>query len=206
MEFRDIDLSWDGHGSIHVSDNGFTIAVNPISDFYNNFKADIVLITSLKDDYFDISALKDVKGDKTVFVFPKSLDNVPFRDVEFLEPGERIDVYNVEIEGVGYNKDNFEDGLGYRFVLNNVSVYVAGDTEYFDGLIDLEKRVDVSFLPIDGVNCMDVDDAVDAAVKIKPSLVIPYHYGGPFLEDPENEVKEFKAEMKYRGIKCKVLE
>jgi L-ascorbate metabolism protein UlaG (beta-lactamase superfamily) len=208
VDFEGYDVFWDGHASVRVEDNGFTVAVDPFSKLDTDFEADIVLVTHAHAGHFDKEALEQVKGDKTVFVFPDSFEDVPFRDSEFISEGEKIDVYEVEIEAVPmYNDEHIRgQGVGYRFSMNGTSFYVSGDTGLIDEMLDLEKKVDLAFLPVDEEFTMSVDDAVQSAVRIKPELAIPYHFGKPFFPDTERNAEKFKAELEDRSIRCEILE
>ena len=207
LEYGDFDVFWDGHASVHVSDNGFTVAVDPYSRVDTDFTADIVLITHSDEGHYDEEALEQVCCDRTVFVCPESMDDIPFPDTECLKEGEHIDIYNVEVEAVpAYNDHHTRgEGVGYRFVLGDTSFYAAGDTGLTEEMMGLERRVDLAFLPIEGEYTMDVGDAVQAAVRVKPKLAIPYHYGQPFFPGKGPEAKEFRAELLDRNIKCELL-
>ena len=208
VDFEGFDIRWDGHASVHVSDNGFTVAVDPFSRSNTDFEADIVLVTHSDIGHFDRDALMEVKSDKTVFVFPESFDDVELRDSEFLKEGETVDIYGVEIEGVPmYNEEHVRgEGIGYRFTMKNTSFYVAGDTGLTEEMRDLENRVDLAFLPIEGEYTMDVSEAVQAAVRIKPSLTVPYHFGEPFFPEQEKNAQQFKAELEDRNIECRIMD
>lgn len=208
MDFQGFSVEWDGHASVHVTDNGFTVAVDPYSRVDTDFEADIVLITHSDTGHYDREAIEGVMSDRTVFVCPESMkDDLPFRDTEFLKEGEQIDIYNVEIEAVPmYNDEHTRgEGVGYRFVLDGTGFYVAGDTGLTEEMRSLERRVDLAFLPIEGEYTMDVGDAVQAAVRIKPKMVVPYHYGEPFFPSKGPEAKEFRAELLDRNIDCQIL-
>lgn len=208
FEYGDFEVFWDGHASVHVSDNGFTVAVDPFSQVNTDFEADIVLITHSDEGHFDREALETVMTDRTVFVYPESMDGLSVREGESLKEGEHIDIYNVEIEAVpAYNDEHTRgEGIGYRFVLGDTSFYVAGDTGLTDEMRSLEKRVDMAFLPIEGDYTMDVSDAVQAAVRVKPMIAVPYHYGEPYFPNIGAEAKEFRAELEDRNIRCELME
>ena len=206
MEFKGLKVFWDGHASVHVSDDGFTVAVDPFSEVGTGFEADLVLVTHGDVGHFDEDALEKVRTGRTVFVCPESVD-LPFRDVEYVSEGDMIDVYGVEVEAVPmYNDEHARgSGVGYRFVMDGASFYVAGDTGLVDEMRDLERRVDLAFLPIEGEYTMSVSEAVRAAVRIKPEVVVPYHYGEPFFPGKGPEAKEFRAELLDRNIECKLM-
>ncbi|MEF8880689.1 MAG: MBL fold metallo-hydrolase [Candidatus Nanohaloarchaea archaeon] len=208
MEFKDFRVFWDGHASVRVADNGFTVAVDPFSSSFTDYEADIVLVTHRDVGHYDVDALEEVQGERTVFVFPHSFDDVPFKDAEFLKAGETIDIYGVEIEAVHmYNDEHVRgEGRGYRFSMADKSFYVAGDTGLTEEMRDLENRVDLAFLPVEGEYTMDVQEAVRAAVRVKPGIAVPYHYGEPFFAEKEMNAQEFKAELEDRNIKCRILD
>jgi hypothetical protein len=54
------------------------------------------------------------------------------------------------------------------------TVYHAGDTDLIPEMRRL-RDVDVALLPIGGRFTMEVDEAVEAAVQIRPQLAIPMH-------------------------------
>lgn len=199
VDFRGFDVEWCGRGSVCVSDNGFSVAVDPFPAG-RGFEADIVLVTCEAEGYSD-EVLDEVRKERTVFVFPESFDGgVSFRDTEFLEVGEAIDVYGVEIEAVPLEKEGSSDsgGVGYRFSMKDTSFYVAGNTGLFEGVRDLENRVDLAFLPVE--EGMEVEDAVRAAVRVKPDLAVPYFFRSM------RDAKKFMAELEDRSIDCRILE
>lgn len=205
-----LKVFWDGHASVRVSDNGFTVAVDPYSRVSPDFEADIVLVTHQDSGHFDPEVIEEISTPRTVLLLPESMRDVeaPVDDVEYLDIGERIDIYNVEIEGVPMCNEYHErgKGLGYRFVMAETSFYVAGDTGMFDEVMDLEGRVDYAFLPIEGEYTMDVEEASGMAVKIKPKVTVPYHYGPPFFDDKDVDLRGFKVELERRNLECRFME
>jgi L-ascorbate metabolism protein UlaG (beta-lactamase superfamily) len=77
-------------------------------------------------------------------------------------------------------KDRHE-AIGY-VVEGPETVYFAGDTELFDGMSELEGRIDVALIPIWGwgpnlgPGHLDPQTAADALALIKPRLAIPIHH------------------------------
>lgn len=210
MEYEDFEVSWDGHASVRVSDDGFTVAVDPYTEAFTGFEADIILVTHADAGHFDREAIEQVKGPRTVLVAPESMkeEDFPVRDVEYISEGEHLDIYSVEIEAVPMFNDDHPrgEGVGYRFVMRDKAFYVAGDTGLQDELRELENRVNVAFLPVDGVYTMEVEEAIKAAVRIKPDIAVPYHYGRPFFEDVEVDLRGFEAELVERNIGVEVLD
>lgn len=209
MEYNGFDIEWDGRGSLRVTDEGFTVAVDPVDGVSPDFEAGIVLLTHADSGHFDPEKLEEVCGERTCVVIPDSIDeeDIPCRDVEVVSAGDHVDIYGVNVEAVPMYNDSHEkgEGLGYRFVMRDCSFFVAGDTGLIDEFFDLENRVNLAFLPVDPEYTMDMNEAVKAAVRIKPDAVVPYHYG-EFYGDRSPDLKAFSAELQDRNIECRVIE
>jgi len=210
LEYREFSVYWEGHATVRVKDNGFSVAVDPFKDVENDFTADIIMVTHKDIGHFDPDTIEKVTSPNSCVVVPDSIDSseVPCDDTEVIAEGETIDVYGVEIEATAMYNDEHErgEGIGYRFVMANTAFYVAGDTGITEQMFDLESRVDLAFLPIDGEYTMDIEDAVKSAVRIKPDMVIPYHYGRPFFEARDVDLRGLKTALEDRNIKCNIQE
>lgn len=207
MDYNGIEVCWDGHASLRFIDHDFTVAVDPNSAVSPEFEADIVLVTCGEEGYFDQEKIEEICGSSTCVILPKPLEGeIDCSDVEFIEEGETVDIYNVEIEAIPMYNEHHErgEGNGYRFVMGKNSFYVAGDTGFFEDAQDLENQVGMAFLPIDGEFTMDTEDAVKVAKRMKPSVVVPYHYGEPFLD--EVNPRPLKAALSDVNIECIILD
>jgi L-ascorbate metabolism protein UlaG (beta-lactamase superfamily) len=102
---------------------------------------------------------------------------------------------------------------GYVVASNRVKVYVAGDTRWFDGLVDIAAafpNVDVACLPIGGETAMGFSrtmrpgEAAKAAVLLKARRVIPIAYGAaggyPFVWYIDEPVVRFRAAAETVGL------
>ena len=147
--------------------------------------ADIIFITHNHYDHMDIESIEKIKNDNTIIVAPKSMEEVikkiEFKEYVFLNPYEEINIGSINIKTIpAYNisktfhpKEN--NWLGYIITYNNVSYYVAGDT---DKTNENEKvKCDVALIPIGGHFTMDVNEATELIRIINPKIVIPTHYG-----------------------------
>ena len=65
--------------------------------------------------------------------------------------------------------------VGYIVNLDDVSYYVAGDTDITQEAKDV--KCDVALLPCGGTYTMDAKEASTLANIIKPKIAIPTHYG-----------------------------
>lgn len=210
LEYNGLKVSWEGHATVRIEDKGFTVIVDPYSKVCLGADADLILITHADTGHFDPNIIKKCSSEKTCVVVPESIEeeNVPCRDVEQLSEGESIDIYGVEIEGIPMENQlgEHEEGIGFRFKMRDKNFYVAGDTGLTQKLLDLEGIADLAFLPVDGEYTMDVDEAVNVAARIKPDIVVPYHYGKPFFDHKEIDLRSFKAELEDRNIRCNIME
>ena len=59
--------------------------------------------------------------------------------------------------------------------LDGTTVYHAGDTDVIPEMAEI--TCDIAFLPVSGTYVMTAAEAVEAALKIRPRLAIPMHYG-----------------------------
>ncbi|MFB6115913.1 MAG: hypothetical protein ABEK10_00215 [Candidatus Nanosalina sp.] len=182
-------MSWDGGRSIRIRDNEFTLAVDPQSGLSPDFEAAVVLITS--EEGFDGEKLAEVCGRGTCVVLPEAMNDrmVPSQDVEFVRPGEEIDIYGVLIEAVKSN-----GSFSYRFSMRDSSFFVSPDSTDIEEVLELENRVNLAFLS--ATREQDLEDIVRNAVKIKPEGVVPYLYDG------SRSLEGFKAELEDRNISC----
>lgn len=210
IEYNNFEIYWDGHASIRVVDEGFTVAVDPFDSVSPDFEADLVLITHDDTGHFDPGKLEGICNGGTCVVIPDSIDSdeIPCNDVEIVREDDVIDIFGITVETVPMYNDHHKrgSGFGYRFDMRGYSFFAAGDTGLIDEFFNLENRVDVAFLPVEGEFTMDIDDAIQSAVRIKPDIVIPYHYGEPFFSDMSVDLKAFQNELRDRNIGCEVLE
>lgn len=162
-----------------------TIYSDPFKIDIDYHDADIIFITHSHYDHFDIESINKIKNDETIVVAPSSMkeevNNIKFKDYIFLNPGEEIELSNINIKTIpAYNLEKSfhpreNNWLGYIITNNDISYYIAGDT---DKTKESENvKCDIAFIPIGGYYTMDVTDAAALARTINPKVVIPIHYG-----------------------------
>ena len=140
--------------------------------------------------------------------------NVPIK-MEIVEPGQEWDIGEVKLCVLSaYNSDKHfhpkdENWVGYLLKINNLIIYHAGDTDLIPEMQKLtgykqpEKEF-VALLPIGGRFTMNVEEAVEAAKLIKPTIVIPMHYGS--IVGTNEDAQEFKELCEENNIRCEILE
>jgi L-ascorbate metabolism protein UlaG (beta-lactamase superfamily) len=108
-----------------------------------------------------------------------------------LRAGDEIDVGGVHITAVPAVHSNLRppsgpraEPLGFLISGAGTTVYFAGDTDLFDEMSDLARvGIDVALLPVWGwgprlgPGHLDPERAADAVARLRPTTVIPIHWG-----------------------------
>jgi len=229
MKIGDVELKWLGHSgfsvkfkSLHSKEkkSSRVIYVDPYKIGDDMAKADLILLTHSHYDHCSIVDIRKIIKEGTRIVMPADCQSkiarfdVPIR-MEIIEPGQDLDFGEVRISALAsYNIDKHfhpkeESWVGYLVKIGDVLIYHAGDTDLIPEMQKLtgykqKGKQFVALLPIGGRFTMDVEEAVEAAKMIKPTLVIPIHYGD--VVGTEEDAKEFVKRCEEEGIKAKVLE
>ena len=155
--------------------------VNEVND------ADIIFITHNHYDHFSIEDIKKIVKQTTIFIVPKEIEEflkktqVSLEHCIFVNPTMKFKLENIDIEVVpAYNINKpfhpkEKNWCGYIVTIGKIRYYIAGDTD--DILENDTIHSDIAFLPIGGTFTMNVEEAANFAMKIKPKKVIPIHYG-----------------------------
>ena len=141
--------------------------------------ADYIFITHDHYDHYDEESINKIKKDTTKIIVPLCLKD---KEHNLLVDGYRMygidDIKFTTVPSYNINK-NFHPRekyyVGYNLFLDGKSYYIMGDTDKTEEA--LQVKCDVCFVPIDGTFTMDYIEAADYVNEIKPSLVIPIHYG-----------------------------
>ena len=178
-----------GHGSLMFEYHGQIIHVDPysaIADYSRLPKADLILLTHEHADHLDKVAIEQVREKNTRFIVSKTCNEIlGYGDI--ISNGNKTEWNDIKIEAVpAYNivhkKPNGEYyhpkniGNGYILTFGDLKVYVAGDTENIPEMDNLKGSVDIAFLPKNIPYTMTDDMFVDAAKKISPKILYPYHF------------------------------
>lgn len=207
INYEGVDITWYGHATFLLS-GSVKVYTDPYVLSGPTPAADIVCITHDHYDHCDPAKVNRIRKASTVIVTTRSAAAKLSGDVQVIEPGDTINVKGVGIEAVhAYNPSKpFHpkgSGVGFIITLDGVRIYHAGDTEFVPEMRNI--KCDVALLPIGGTYTMDVDQAITAALVIRPKLVIPMHYGTlPETKADPNEYKR-RIELKDPSIKVAVL-
>ena len=205
------------HASLLLSTPGLTIYADPTGGAanYTGIKQpDVILITDIHGDHFDLKTISAVRQANTLLVAPKAVaDLMPdsLKDkLVILNNGERVSKLNISITALPmYNlpedpqsRHTKGRGNGYVLGIGGKNVYISGDTQGIPEMRAL-KDIDIAFVCMNLPYTMDINEAADAVLAFRPKIVYPYHYrgqGGP------SDVASFKkmVEEKNKNIEVRL--
>ncbi len=175
--------------------------------------ADFVFVTHEHYDHFSPEDICRVLKFDGHLVVPLSMENmtadittIPASHIVTVKPGEKREIARMMVEAYpAYNLSKpfhikRNGWLGYVVTLDADKYYVAGDTDALPEISDI--KCDVAFLPIGGTYTMDASEAAGLALRIRPKVVIPTHYGSVVGSPVDGDL--FKG-MIPRDIRCEIL-
>jgi L-ascorbate metabolism protein UlaG (beta-lactamase superfamily) len=225
----DLALTRIVHGSLVVEMGGTRLLVDPW--FHSGLltrqteplgltpehlpPAATVLITHRHAGHYDRDALVEIARTTPRAIAPPLLADamraLGFADVTPLDWWDHTTVGPVRVTAVPASHNTRENG--YVLATDRVRTYLAGDTRWFDGLVDVATAfpdLDVACLPIGGERLMglrrtmDPEEAVQAAALLKPRRVVPIAYGAaggfPLVWYADDPVDRFRKAAKTAGI------
>jgi len=191
------------HASLILTVHGMTIYSDPSGA--DNFKGmtapDIILITDIHGDHFDVKTIDAIKKESTVLVVPQVVaDKLPDADkvhLIVLKNGDQTIQSGISISAIPmYNLPESPTamhtkgrGNGYVLGIGGKLIYISGDTQGIPEMRSL-KNIDIAFICMNLPYTMDIKEAADAVLDFKPKIVYPYHYRG---KDGLSDINAFKA-------------
>jgi L-ascorbate metabolism protein UlaG (beta-lactamase superfamily) len=207
-----VSVTFVGHATVMITTPGSRILIDPFleNSLYGVRRAkgagiadadlgdvDLVLVTHAHRDHLSRASLARLPGTAPVIVPPRCerlVRRVGLLKVEELEPGRTTRANDVEVTAVPVRHSGsrgFGDYLprgacGYVVRTPRHVVYVAGDTGYFSGFIEIGRRFrpDIALLPIAGYEPasfrdehMSPLDALYAFEDLRARVMIPTSYG-----------------------------
>jgi L-ascorbate metabolism protein UlaG (beta-lactamase superfamily) len=180
-----VEITWLKHDAFLLKGDGIVVAIDPYELRSVPEKADLVLVTHDHFDHCDPNSVRLVAKPDAVVVAPQKAASKLGKNVRVVKAGDVltekgvtikvVPAYNVRPERQRFHPKNY-GGVGYLITLAGKTVYHPGDTDLIPEMDNL-GQVDIALLPVSGTYVMDAQEAAEAVKRIKPTHVIPMHYG-----------------------------
>ncbi len=190
-------IDWLGHASFRVRGTRI-IYIDPWKIQGAPHDGDLVLVTHSHYDHLSMEDIAKVIKTGGTLVAPRSdEDKITWDPLVLLAPDEKTSLLDVGIEAVpayNTNKDFHpvsQGWVGYVIEIDGLRLYHSGDTDIIDEMHSI--CCDVALLPVSGTYVMTASEAVEAACRIGPKVVIPMHWG---------EIVGVKADAELLASRC----
>ena len=179
------------HGSLEINYDGMIIqidpvtdAVEPVTDYSQWSKADLILITHDHYDHFDAKAVADLtKEGTTIVTNATTAEALGSGEVmvngDTLTLADDVVLYAVAAYNTTPGHTQFHPkgrDNGFILVVDGMRIYIGGDTEDIEEMSSV-KDIDIAFLPCNQPYTMTPEQLRHAADMVKPKVLFPYHYG-----------------------------
>jgi L-ascorbate metabolism protein UlaG (beta-lactamase superfamily) len=187
-------IKWLGHASFRIEGSKSIVYIDPWK-LKTAVPADVVCITHSHFDHLSEEDVAKIRKPTTVIIGPadcKAGFGAAFKEIV---AGGSHAAGDITVEAVpAYNTDKEfhprkNNWVGFIVTVDGVRIYHTGDTDMIPEMGDL--KVDVALLPVGGTYTMTVQQAAEAAGKIKPKVAVPMHCGD--IVGTLNDRDTFKA-------------
>jgi L-ascorbate metabolism protein UlaG (beta-lactamase superfamily) len=174
------NISWLGHDAFKIAAS-MIIYLDPFELAGDLEPAAVICISHDHYDHCSPDDVAKIRADHTVIVAAENCRGKLKGDVRLVKAGDKLNIDGLTIEVVpAYNVNKRfhpreAGGVGYVLTLDGSRIYHAGDSDPIPEMEGLE--VDIAMLPVSGVYVATAEEAVEAAEKLQPKVVIPMHYG-----------------------------
>lgn len=186
---REVKIMMINHGSIAIEYDNVFFQIDPVSSYdgrqidYTAFPdADYILITHEHGDHLCNETIDMLRGPKTS-IFINEAGRAKLGDGKILRNGDSVelseDIFLLAVPAYNTSEGHTKfhpkgNGNGYLLELDGLKIYISGDTENIPEMSEL-KDIDVAFLAANQPYTMTVEQCIEAATRINPKYLIPYH-------------------------------
>lgn len=180
------------HATTVLEWNNTIIYIDPVGGavaFEDQKQPDLILITDIHGDHFNLKTLQELNTEKAKIMMPQAVaDKMPKEftpQIDVLNNGETKERFEIHVEAVPmYNlrKEALKfhtkgRGNGYILTMGGQRLYFSGDTEDIPEMRAL-KNIDKAFVCMNLPYTMTEENAASAVLEFQPKQVYPYHYRG----------------------------
>ncbi len=168
----------------------------------------VILISHIHKDHCKEVTINRLSDKNTIILTPKRYKKDVDDNIRIITPESKYQLDNITVEIV--NAYNTSEGastrkvhkrgecVGYIINVEHKRIYFSGDTDLIPDMKDI-SNIDIAIVPIGGIFTMNLNEAIEAMLSIKPKMVIPVHH---LKENP----LEFKTKLEKMGIDVLVLD
>lgn len=213
----DVEVVPISHATMVLKLYDKVIYVDPVGGaaaFEGQPEPDLILVTDIHGDHYDLETLKNINTADTKIIVPKAVaDKMPEfmqAQVAMMSNGNDQDVfdfnvaaipmYNLREEALKFHEKG--RGNGYVISINGGKIYISGDTEDIPEMRTLED-IDMAFVCMNLPYTMTVESAADGVLAFKPETVYPYHYRGT---EGLSDVAKFKTLVESKSDSINVVQ
>jgi len=199
------NIHWLGHDTFKIS--GEKVIYTDPFKIKKEDAADLILITHEHYDHCSPDDVKKIQKSDTVIVAPPDCASKLSGNIKTVAPGDKLTAGGIEIEAVpSYNTNKqfhtkSRNWVGYIITVNGQRIYLAGDTDFIPEMKTF--KADIALLPVSGTYVMTAEEAIKAALAIKPKIAVPMHYDSIVgtKKDAKNFAEGLKGKIEVRILK-----
>lgn len=218
-ETPEFDITPISHATAVLTIDSKVFYIDPVGGaeaFEGQPSPELILVTDIHGDHFNMETLNAVSTPETKIVVPQAVADKVEGDLSkqliIINNEESKIIEGINIEGVAMYNQGDEDkvyhtkgrGNGYVIEKDDLRIYFSGDTEDVPEMRAL-KNIDKAFVCMNLPYTMDVEAAASGVLAFQPKEVFPYHFRG---QGGFSDVDKFKSlvNTENEDIKVNILD